>query len=191
MTIGAMSLEEFGAALAARSPVPGGGAVAAVTASHAAALSAMVIEFTRGKPAFAAHDAELARALERANELRTRLLELAEEDAAAYAALNALWKLPKDSPERAEQWLPCVRAAIDAPQTILDAAAEIARLTAGLKDTTNPALASDLAIALDLARTAARAAAHNVEINLPSLRDPAECAETEARMRRALARAAP
>ncbi len=189
MSIAGMSLEAVGAALAARTPVPGGGAVAAVTASHAAALLAMVVEFTRGKPAFAAHEAALAAALERSNALRHRLLALADADASAYAALNALWRLPKDAPERVAGWQPAVRAAIDAPQGILAAAAEIAALAADLKARTNPALASDLAIALDLARTAARAAAHNVEVNLPSLHDPAECAEAEARMRTTLARA--
>ena len=54
MAFRTLSVEEFSDMLAAKTPTPGGGAVAAVTASHAAALGAMVLEFTLGKPKFAA-----------------------------------------------------------------------------------------------------------------------------------------
>jgi formiminotetrahydrofolate cyclodeaminase len=54
---------------------------------------------------------------------------------------------------------------------------------------TNPNLASDLAIAVDLARVAARAAAHNVAVNLPSVRDAAARDARRARMDAALAAA--
>lgn len=189
MALRTLTLEEFGVSLAARTPVPGGGAVAAVTASHAAALVCMVVEFTLGKPAFAAHEGANQRALAEARTLRQQALELADADAEAYSALNALWKLPKDSPARAAGWAPAVAAAIAAPQAILEAATAVARLAASLAGTTNPNLASDLTIALDLARVAARAAAHNVQVNLPSVADPAERAAAEARMRASLAEA--
>ena len=50
MTIRDLTVHAFADQLAARTPGPGGGAVAAVTAAHAAALGAMVVEFTLGKP---------------------------------------------------------------------------------------------------------------------------------------------
>jgi formiminotetrahydrofolate cyclodeaminase len=71
----------------------------------------------------------------------------------------------------------------------LTLAAEVSRLASALEGSTNPMLASDLAIALDLAHVAARAAAHNVSVNLPSVSDPLARAAAEARMRDTLAAA--
>jgi formiminotetrahydrofolate cyclodeaminase len=189
MPLKQLTLDEFCAALAARTPVPGGGAVAATVAAQSAALLGMVLEFTVDKPAHAQHDSVNRTALERVRYLRARALDLADVDSAAYAALNTLWKLPKDSPARASAWDGTVMAAIDSPQSILMLAAELARLAETLKNCTNPHLASDLAIAHDLAHVAARAAAHNVRVNLPSVNDPQVRAAAEARMRDTLAAA--
>ncbi len=189
MAFRTMTVEEFADRLAARTPTPGGGAVAAVTAAHAAALGSMVLEFTVGKERWAAHEDGNRRALARLGELRAAALTLADRDAAAYGALNALWKLPKDDPARTRAWDAAVAEAIDAPQAILDLAAEVAGACARLGASTNPNLASDLAIAVDLARAAARAAAHNVEVNLPSVADPAAREARRARMATALSAA--
>lgn len=186
MAFRTLTLEEFAESLAARTPAPGGGAVAAVTAAHAAALGSMVLEFTLGKPRFAGHEAANGSSRARLSELRHAALALADRDAEAYGALNALWKLPKDSPARASAWDGAVAEAIDAPQAILDAAAEVACICASLAGRTNPALESDRAIAVDLARVAARAAAHNVEVNLPSVTDAADRERRRAAMDRAL-----
>ena len=189
MTIRTLTVEQFSDALAARTPVPGGGAVAAVTLAHAAALAGMVIEFTLGKPAFAAHEDALRAAAARLAAIRAEALALADRDAAAYGALNALWKLPKDAPERAARWHAAVAEAIDAPQAILDLSAVVAATCGTLAGRTNANLASDLAIAADLARLAARAAAHNVRVNLPSVGDSADRAARAGRMDAALAAA--
>ena len=186
MAFRTLTVEEFADSLAARTPAPGGGAVAAVTAAHAAALGAMVLEFTLGKPKFAEHEAANAAAHRRLAELRHEALELADRDAAAYGTLNSLWKLPKDAPARLSAWDAAVAEAIDAPQAILDAAAEVAATCTGLAARTNANLASDLAIAIDLARVAARAAAHNVEVNLPSVADAGDRDARAARMHAAL-----
>ena len=65
MAFRSLTVEEFADMLAAKTPAPGGGAVAAVTASHAAALGAMVLEFTIGKPKFAISEESNASALRR------------------------------------------------------------------------------------------------------------------------------
>ena len=186
MAFRSMTVEEFAERLASRTPTPGGGAVAAVTAAHAAALGAMVLEFTVGRSKWAAHEAANRTALARLGELRAAALALADRDAAAYGALNALWKLPADDPARASAWPAAVAEAIDAPQAILELAAEVARTCGPLGASTNQNLASDLAIACDLARVAARSAAHNVTVNLPSLDGPADRDARRARMEASL-----
>lgn len=165
------TLADFTARLADKVPSPGGGAVAAVTLAHGAALGAMVLRYTVGRPAFAAHEASNAAALAELDAMRSNALGLADRDAAAYARLAALWKLPEGDAVRARDFQPAVREAIDAPQAIVDLAHRACALLADLAERTNPRLGSDLAIAANLAALAADAAEWNVRVNLPSLSD--------------------
>jgi formiminotetrahydrofolate cyclodeaminase len=89
-----LSLQEFANRLASKEPIPGGGAVAAVTAAHAAALGCMVLAYTLGKPKFAAHEIENKKALECLQRAQNEAHALADQDAIAYGTLSALWKLP-------------------------------------------------------------------------------------------------
>jgi formiminotetrahydrofolate cyclodeaminase len=167
------TLADFAARLADKVPSPGGGAVAAVTLAHGAALGAMVLRYTVGRPAFAAHEAQNTAALAELDAMRATALALADRDAAAYARLAALWKLPEDDATRAREFQPAVREAIDAPQAIVDLAHRACALLAELPARTNARLGSDLAIAANLAALAADAAEWNVRVNLPSLSDAA------------------
>ncbi len=157
--------------LAAKSPTPGGGAVAALTAAIASALGSMVIAYTRGKKAFHDHDQHLAEAHDRLANIRTMLLSLAAEDERAYARLNALMRLPDDHPDRVAHWAEAVHNAIDVPRAGLATCVSLARLLHSLKDRSNKWLARDLAIASDLAAAGARAFSFNVIVNLPQLDD--------------------
>jgi formiminotetrahydrofolate cyclodeaminase len=167
------TLADFAARLADKVPSPGGGAVAAVTLAHGAALGAMVLRYTVGRPSFATHEAQNTAALAELDAMRATALALADRDAAAYARLAALWKLPEDDATRAREFQPAVREAIDAPQAIVDLAHRACALLAELPARTNARLGSDLAIAANLAALAADAAEWNVRVNLPSLSDAA------------------
>jgi formiminotetrahydrofolate cyclodeaminase len=169
-----MSLRDFCAALASKSPAPGGGAAAAVMSAQAAALLAMVVEYSRGKKDFAALEPQGDEIIK---SLRTAIdasLIAATRDADAYAALNALWRRAKDDPERVAHWDKAVHDAIAAPNLVIELAEEIAARSAQLAGKTAKHLDSDLAIAADLAACAARAAAWNVRVNLPSMTDEVE-----------------
>jgi methenyltetrahydrofolate cyclohydrolase len=168
----AMTVGEYLDRLAAAVPVPGGGAVAGVTLAQANALGAMVAGYAIGKPKFAAHDATHRAAHASCEAGRQRALDLAEADARAYAALNALWRLPKDDPARVG-FADAVLAAIAAPEATLGLARQSVAALATLVGTTSPSLASDLRIALDLVVSGASAAQDNVRINLPSVADEA------------------
>ena len=165
-----MTIGEYLDRLAAAVPVPGGGAVAGVTLAQANALGAMVVGYAIGKPKFAAHDAAHRAAHASFERGRQRALDLAAQDASAYAALNALWKLPKDDPSRAG-FADAVIAAIAAPEATLLLAKDTLVALDTLVGTTSPSLASDLRIALDLVLSGASAAQENVRINLPSVAD--------------------
>ena len=157
---------DFLAALAARTPTPGGGAVAGSTLATAAALGRMVLAFTIGKPRFAEHAATHQDAERRLADWQVALLDLADADATAYHALNAAQRLPSDAPGR--NALPALLiAATEPPLRMAEAAHDMQALLEGLRANTNPHLGSDLAIAIDLARCGRRAALHNVHANLP------------------------
>lgn len=169
-----MTIRAFCESLAAKAPAPGGGAVAGVTSAHAAALLAMVIEYSRGKASFARFESEADALLGALRVTVEASLAAAKADADAYSALNALWKKPKDDPERQAGWADAVHRAIAAPHLIIALAAETAGRCRAVAGASAKHLDSDLAIAADLARAAARAAAWNVRVNLPSVSDAAE-----------------
>ena len=100
-----------------------------------------------------------------------RALQLADDDAQAYARLSALLKLDTSDPKRAAGLSAAVEAAIAAPHAVLHVCLETLRLAQRLCGTTNPMLASDLAMAAILAEAGAKSAACNVRINLPLLED--------------------
>ena len=175
---------DFLARLASRTPAPGGGAVAALTGAHAAALAEMVLAFSDQTPAIE----DVSHALSNARKL---FLALADEDAAAYAEYTRLRKLDKADPERAER-LPAAKAAcLGAPRAVLAAATDLLRTLETLPGRTNAYLASDLAVAAVLAEACAAAAAHNVGVNLAFAADrDAVVAETESALADAKARRA-
>ncbi len=165
------TLSDFAAKLADKVPSPGGGAVAAVTLAHGAALASMVLRYSLGRPALAAHETDNAAALAELDAMRATALSLADRDAAAYARLAALWKLPAGDAVREGHFPAALQEAIDAPQAIVDLAERACALLTHLPARTNARLGSDLAIAANLCALAADAAAWNVRVNLPSLSD--------------------
>ena len=134
--------------VATRTPAPGGGAVAAMTAASAAALVSMAARFSASD--------EVARA---GDELRARLVQLAEDDAAAYTAV-----LGARGAARQE----ALRLATDVPREIATVAAEVTVLAHGLVENGNPRLTGDARVAELLAEAAGRAAGVLVEINSAS-----------------------
>lgn len=153
-------------AIAARTPAPGGGAVASVVGALAASLAGMVVAYSIGRRALAEHAEELEVAARRLVSARTLLLTLADEDAAAYAHLNALDRLHEDDKRRQTDRPAAIDRAIQAPRAVLAGAVDLARLLEALCEITNRHLRSDLGIAAVLAEATARSAAWNIRINL-------------------------
>lgn len=188
--LGTFRFDEFLAAIAAKSPTPGGGAVAAATGATAAALAGMVISYSLGKKDLIQHESPLQNAKHHLERARAVFLELANEDAAAYAWLNALQKLPENDAKRAAEHPAALSACIQAPMATLAAAVDIARLCESLVPITNKWLRSDLAIAAILADAAAKAGACNVRINIPLVTGPAARAKLEEQTARLVAEVA-
>jgi methenyltetrahydrofolate cyclohydrolase len=169
-----LQLKDLLASIAAKTPSPGGGAVAASSLALAAALAQMVVNYSLGKKSLSEHEPLHERALAHLQKVAARALELADEDAQAYARLNEIWKLDRADPRRGRDLPLAVLGAIEPPRKSLEGALELLRLLKELCSRTNPHLNSDLAVAAILAEAAARAAAWNVHVNVVQLSDSGE-----------------
>lgn len=172
-----MSVADFGAALASEQPTPGGGAAAAVAAMLASSLTAMVVRLSLDRPKYAGHQPLLAEALAASDGARIGFLELADEDAAAYASYRAARRMPHETESqasaRADATRDAARRAAEVPLEIVRACHAQVGLVERLAGRSNLAVASDLEVAALLLESAARSAATNVHANLSAIGDDA------------------
>ena len=144
--------------LAKKIPAPGGGSASAMAAALGASLLSMVINFTLGKPKYAAYEKDLAAALQDTERLRLEFLRLVDEDVAAYSS--------KD-----------LERSLEIPLSICRLCNEAALLCPALCQKGNVNLISDVAVAIDLIEAAFQGANWNVDINLKILNDQARAAK--------------
>jgi len=157
--------------IAAKTPTPGGGGVAAMTGAMAAALAHMVVSYSLGRKSLAQHQAALGQSSSYLHRAREVFLELAREDAEAYGLVNELQKLAETDQRRQQELPGANQAAIQVPLTAIAAADDLLRHCESLASISNPHLHSDLAISAVLAESAARSAAWMVRVNSASLHD--------------------
>ena len=170
-----LTVRDFSEALASAAPTPGGGSAAAIAASLAASLTAMVARLSADRPRYAPYVKTHTRGLEAAEAARVRFLALADEDSDAYAAFGAARKLPKDTPEEAATRNAAIAtAALRAAEVPLEVVRQCHALIHELESLagrSNLNAASDLDVGALLVLAAARGAGANVIINLPSIED--------------------
>ncbi len=156
-----LPLGRFVDMVASREPAPGGGASAAVAVALAAALTAMAARFS------ADHLADAETIADRAEELRNRVMPLAQADAAAYGRVLDAYRTPRDDDEKRRRRIrEALSEAADVPLSIAEVGVEVAGNAARLVEEGNPNLRGDAATATVLAKAGVRAAATLVEINV-------------------------
>ena len=156
MACGELVVQELLRSVAAKTPAPGGGAVAAVTAALATALGQMVVHYAAGKlPAGA--ETRFDEALHGLGRLQSVALDLADADAAAFTKLSELWKLSPDHERRRREWTDAVEAAIEVPKRVMETALQTLVFLQSLDGSTSRHMAGDLAISALLAEAAGAA----------------------------------
>ena len=165
-------------ALASDAPTPGGGAVAALAGATGAALISMVCNLTIGRTGYEEAEERMRGVLDEAEASRTALLDLADRDAAAFGAVMAAFKMPKETDAekavRSQAIQEGYAAAADVPMDIGRRAAELMELAREVTEIGNASAASDGACAAQALSASVWSATYNVEINAAALKDPAK-----------------
>ena len=162
-------------AVAADTPAPGGGSVAALAGALAAALTAMVARLTLGRKKYAAVQAEMETLVAESERLRAALATRVAQDAEAYDQVVAAYRLPKATDEERDTRQEAIQQALahaaEVPlATARDAVAalELARTAAHL---CNANALTDAGTAAHMARAAFEGAALNVRVNADQVVD--------------------
>jgi len=183
-------IEAFVNAVAAPTATPAGGSIAALAGGLAAALGEMVCGVSLKRRSLQAHHPKLKELQSRLSSLRQRLLENIDRDAQSYEAVMAACKLPKSAESekaaRAQAIEEASKNATSVPLETAELSVEVAKIVSSLRGITIPLAAPDLAVALDLAGTAQRAATENVRANLPSIKDREFVDHVERRIEKAV-----
>jgi len=165
---------DFLAATAGPEPTPGGGSVAALAGSLAAALTEMVAGLTTGRKKYAAVEEEVEEVLAEAGRLRHELSDAVLADAAAFDGVLAVYRdksLAGDA--RAEAIEQATIVAGETPLRVARLSRDVARLAQTITRIGNDNAVTDAAAGGIMARAAAQIAALNVKINGTSLKDRA------------------
>ncbi len=172
-----MTLSGFADELSMDSPAPGGGSVAALCGALSAALSAMVANLTVGKKGYEAVADDMVAAAVRGQALKDALLEAVDRDTRAFNKVMDAFRLPKATPEQAEEKDRALEAAnMEAtlvPLEVLEkavAAVALARIAAS-KGNRNSV--SDAGVAGLVGQAAGEGAYDNILINLGAIKDAA------------------
>jgi methenyltetrahydrofolate cyclohydrolase len=172
-----LTVKAFLEKVASEEPVPGGGSIAALSASISAALIQMVGGLTQGKKSTPALDEIMAEMIQTASQLQSRMLEDIDRDAQAYAQVMKSYRRPKGSEEekqaRGEAIQEALKEAARVPLSVAEAGVGLLRLAEVAVRQGNPNAVTDAAVGTLMARSAVLGALFNVKINLAAITDKA------------------
>lgn len=161
--------------VAAATPTPGGGSVAAYAGALAAALGRMVCNLTVGKKKYEQVEARAREIESELGSLSARLNELVDEDAASFEAVLQAYKLPKETDEekteRTCQIESAGRGAVAIPLETARSSIEVLKLLKEIGEIGNTNAFSDVSVGAQLARTAVKGAYFNIGVNLDMLHE--------------------
>jgi len=170
-----LTLAELLGAFSSNQPVPGGGSAAALTGAVGTSLFIMVAGLPRTKHGTDEERRALDAAAARLRPLRDELAALIDRDSDAYTSVIGAYRLPRATPleqdARRAAIEAAMRAATEAPLATMRACERVMREARVIAASGAASAESDLAVGIELVKTAAQCAALNVDANLALLKD--------------------
>lgn len=186
MLLDKLSLTEFYDELASKSPAPGGGSVAALSAALAASLGSMVAELTIQKKGYEGVQDQMLSIAKQSKLLQERFIRAIDEDAQSFNDFLAASRLPKISNEdkqiRFKRMQEALQHACEVPYGVAQDAMTLFAIANELINKANRNASSDAAVCAIEARAAVLAAVLNARINLASVKDPLYVQEMEKKL---------
>ena len=192
-----ITVTEFSDLLASDAPAPGGGSVAALCGSLAAALGSMVANLTYNKKGYKEHNEKMNTVAKDMQVRRAELLHLIDEDTNAFNIMMAAMKAqnaakkagnPDEIAAADKNMDEANKYAISVPLHVLEKTYELLPNLKTVGEFGNINAASDAGVGALLVQAGVKAAALNVKINLKNFaKDDPFYAETSAAMNKVLA----
>jgi len=179
------TVADFTAEVSAESPAPGGGSVAALAGSLAAALVSMVANLTFTKKGHEDKREAMEGAAMRAQALRKRLLDAVDRDTEAFNRVMSAFRMARkaDGEKRARKQAiaEATKGATRVPLEVMEMSVEVLELALLVAEQGNPGSITDAGVGGLMGRACAVGAHYNVLINLQGLDDDAFVEETRSR----------
>lgn len=172
-------LNDFIDELSSKSPAPGGGSVASLSAALASSLTSMVYNLTIGKKSYDLLDEgikkDIENGLKKENENKFEFLDYIDKDADAFLSLMSAFHLPKSSEEeiikRQEKITEKTIGALEVPLKVAEKAFSVYDNVLLASKYGNVNAVSDAGVAALMLQAAIEGAILNVKINLASVKD--------------------
>ncbi len=169
------SCEDFVQVLSSKEPVPGGGGASALVGAVGTALGGMVGSLTLGKKKYKDVELEIQRLMEKSQRLQNQLLELVQQDAAAFAPLAKAYGMPKETESQRKEKETVLEQALKeacrVPLETMERCCQGINLCAAFAEKGSRLAISDAGAGASFCRAALQSASLNVYINTRSMQD--------------------
>lgn len=170
-----MNLLEFANETASESPAPGGGSISAYVGVLGVSLGTMVANLSAHKRGWDDRWEEFSAWAAQGQAFKKYLLQLVDEDTAAFNDIMAAVRMPKktdaEKQARKEAMQNATKNAIEVPYRIMETSLASMEVMKAMAKIGNPASVSDAGVGAACARTAVIGAFLNVQINADGLDD--------------------
>jgi len=170
-----LSLAQLLDAFASNQPVPGGGSAAALAGAVGASLLIMVAGLPKTRHGTDEERSALTATAARLRPLRDELASLIDRDSEAYTSVINAYRLPRsthaEQAARRDAIDEAMRAATEAPLATIRACERAMREAEVIVSSGAASASSDVAVGIELLKTAARGAGMNVDTNLAAVKD--------------------
>jgi len=172
-----MDLVAFANETASESPAPGGGSISAYVGALGVSLGTMVANLSAGKKGWEDRWEEFSNWAEKGQAYKKRMLQLVDEDTAAFNLIMEAFKLPKGTDEEKAARKAAIQAAtkkaIEVPFEAMETAYKSMEVMKAMVENGNPNSITDAGVGALCARTAVIGAHMNVRINAAGFNDKA------------------